>query len=275
MKIICSLLLTVLLFTTSANGAVDPCAPPCALPCNLTNYGGSVTAVKEIGERASKGMYEIRKKTHYQRQQIKATYRKARTGIKKVKEGINKLKKMALQLMSGDFSAFSSDDGKSRETATVQDTQPPQNASTLERVRRNTDEQYYGLETKGGYEEEYAYQQRRAYIRQQATLKYITRVMILKTKIKEIVEIVNSIESNVAQSSKDASSEAKLEESENKPKLLKTTSELKAAWEQLLLIQKQVEAARLEYTSNIGLANMKPVKTVPNVQSSGSSGSNK
>lgn len=275
MKILSSLILIILLFTRPADAAIDPCIPPCALPCNLTNYGGVVTAVEEVGQRASKGMYELRKATHYERQQIKALYRKARTGLDKIKDGINKLKKMALQLMSGDFSAFSSDDGKSAEKSIVQDTQPPQNASTLERVQRNTNKDFYEVETKGGFENEYAFQQRRSYIRQQATLKYASRVMILKTKYKEIVEIVNSIEKNVDQSSQAASNQDSLESSENKPKLLKTTSELKSAWEQLLLIQKQIESAELEYKSNIGLSNMKPVKNIPTVQSSGSSGSNK
>ena len=272
MKILGSLILVILLFTKSANAAIDPCAPPCALPCNLTNYGGVVTAVQEVGQRAAKGMYEIRKQTHYERQQIKAIYRKARTGLEKVKDGINKLKKMALQLMSGDFSMFTSEDGKSAEQPIVQDTRPAQDASTLERVQRNTTEEYYGIETKGGYEEEYAFQQRRAYIRQQATLKYVSRVMLLKTKYKEIVDIVQSIEKSVDESSKAASNQDNLEGSENKTKLLKTTAELKAAWEQLLLIQKQIEAARLEYTSNIGLSNMKPVKHIPTVQSSSSGG---
>ena len=69
-----------------------------------------------------------------------------------------------------------------------------------------------------------------------------------------------------------ASNQDNLEGSENKTKLLKTTAELKAAWEQLLLIQKQIEAARLEYTSNIGLSNMKPVKHIPTVQSNSSGG---
>lgn len=272
MKILGSLILVILLFTKPANAAVDPCAPPCALPCNLTNYGGVVTAVQEVGQRAAKGMYEVRKQTHYERQQIKAMYRKARTGLEKVKEGVNKLKKMALQLMSGDFSMFTDEDGKSTEKPIVQDTQPPQKASTVERVQRNTAEEYYGIETKGGYEEEYAFQQRRAYIRQQATLKYVSRVMLLKTKYKEIVKIVQSIEKNVDESSKAASNQDNLDGSENKTKLLKTTSELKAAWEQLLLIQKQIEAARLEYTSNIGLSNMKPIKNIPTVQSSSSGG---
>ncbi|MBQ8251288.1 MAG: hypothetical protein IJY92_05200 [Alphaproteobacteria bacterium] len=277
MKILSSLILIILLFTGSVNAAVDPCAVPCALPCNLTNYGGTVTAVEEVGQRAAKGMYEVRKATHYERQKIKAMYRKARNGIDKVKDGINKLKKMALQLMSGDFSAFSSDDGKSTEKPIVQDTQPPKNASTLERVQRNTSKDYYNIETQGGFESEYAFQQRRSYIRQQATLKYVSRVMILKTKYKDIVDIVNSIEKNVDQSSNAASNQDNLEGSENKTKLLKTTSELKSAWEQLLLIQKQVESAELEYKSNIGLSNMKPVKNIPTVQSntSSSSGSNK
>ena len=189
-------------------------------------------------------------------------------------DGINKLKNIALKLMSGDFSVFTGDDGQSMETDIVQDTNPPQDASTLERIKRNTAEEYYGVETKGGYEEEYAFQQRRTYIRQQATLKYISRVMLLRSKYKEIIKIVQSIEKNVDASSEAASNKDSLEGSENKVKLLKTTSELKAAWEQLPLIQKQIEAARLEYTSNIGLSNMKPAKIIPTIQGT-SSGSTK
>ena len=274
MKKLSSLIIVTLLFSQPVNAAVDPCAPPCALPCNLTNYGGVVTAVQEVGQRAAKGMYEIRKQTHYQRQQIKSVYRKARTGFEQVMDGINKLKNIALKLMSGDFSVFTGDDGQSMETDIVQDTNPPQDASTLERIKRNTAEEYYGIETKGGYEEEYAFQQRRTYIRQQATLKYISRVMLLRSKYKEIIKIVQSIEKNVDASSEAASNKDSLVGSENKVKLLKTTSELKAAWEQLRLIQKQIEAARLEYTSNIGLSNMKPAKIIPTIQGT-SSGSTK
>lgn len=265
MRKLLSLTVAIILFSKVAHAAIDPCLPPCALPCNITNYGGVVVAVQEVGQRAAQTGYEIRRQTHYERQQIKAIAREARTGLKAITEGIKKLKKMLGDLMSDKFSVFSDDNGKSLEKPITQDVDIPANASTLERVKRNTDKKYYEIETKAGVENEYAFQQRRTYIRQQATMKYIARVMMLKNKYGEIVKIVNKIEKDVDQSSASASSQGNLEGSENKRILLKTTAELKTAWEQLLLIQKQIEAARLEYAANIGLSNMKPVKTIPTV----------
>ncbi len=276
MKLIKILLLSIILFSKPALAIIDPCAIPCALPCFLTNYGGPVIAVPEIGQRTIKGTGEIIKQTKYAVQQVQGYAKQAMSALQK-------LKNIAAELMSGDFSTLSPETGADTEKPIVQDTQPPVNASTVERVQRNLKEDYYGIEKQGGYKAEYGFEQRRTYIRHQATLKYISRVMVLKTKYKKIVDIVNEIEESVDESSSKASKPKNIPGmmgstkvlEENKTELIQKTAELKAAWEQLLLIQKQIEAARLEYMSNIGLSNMKPVKFIPTIAGANTSGDKK
>lgn len=276
MKLIKILLLSVILFSKPATAYIDPCMIPCALPCFLTNYGGPVVAVPEIGQRTIKGTGEIIKQTQYARQQVQGY-------AEKIMSAIQKLKNIAAQLMSGDFSVLSTETKNDTEKPVTQDTQPPLNATTAERVQRNLNEKFYGIEIQGGYKSEYGFDKRRTYIRHQATLKYISRVMVLKTKYKKIVDIVNEIEESVNESSKKASTPKNVTGmlkstnvlEENKTALIQQTAELKAAWEQLLLIQKQIEAARLEYMSNIGLSNMKPVKFIPTIKGVNSSGDKK
>lgn len=276
MKLIKILLLSVILFSKPAMAYIDPCMIPCALPCFLTNYGGPVIAVPEIGQRAIKGTGEMIKQTQYATQQVQGY-------AKKTMSALQKLKNIAAELMSGDFSTLSPETGADTEKPVVQDTQPPVNASTVERVQRNLKEDYYGIEKQGGYKAEYGFEQRRTYIRHQATLKYISRVMVLKTKYKKIIDIVNEIEKSVDESSSNASKPKNVPGmmgstnvlEENKTELIQKTAELKAAWEQLLLIQKQIEAARLEYMSNIGLSNMKPVKFIPTIAGASTSGDKK
>lgn len=250
--IILSILIMFLGFARPAQA--DFCLP-CTV-CGLSTYGGVVWAPMETAKKAFKTTGEALKEAQNALETAYAEYRKLNSAIDKFRTSV-------FAALTGGLQKLLGLDTPPKEEAIVQDTTSSAGTSVQERIKRNL--AYYDTEKKAGYEAEYAFQKRREYIRQQANIKYLARILVLKGRFKEIEKIIKDVEEKVNQSSSAATSQNNLEGSENKSKLLKTTAELKQLWIQLLAIQKQLEAARLEYKANMGLASMRPVKAIPQI----------
>ena len=212
----------------------------------------------ETAKKAFKTGGEFLKQTKTYMEKMYAEYRKLQSSIANFKNTI-------ISALTNGLKNLLSPNSETKEKAIVQDTQSSANTSVQERIERNL--KYYETEKKAGYKAEYAFQKRREYIRQQANIKYLARTLVLKGQYDKIKDLVNDMTKKVDDSSRASTNQGNLEGSENKAKLLKTTAELKQIWLQLLSIQKQLEAAKLEYKANIGLSNMRPVKSVPKIES--------
>ena len=119
----------------------------------------------------------------------------------------------------------------------------------------------YADDPYGDHEGDYDFVKKREYIRQQANLQMMARILVLKYNTKKIFNIIDDMEKKIDNSSRAASRSNSLESNENKVKLLLTTAAIKIAWAKLLLIQKQLRATHLQYNALIGLATAKRHKT--------------
>lgn len=113
----------------------------------------------------------------------------------------------------------------------------------------------------GDHEGDYNFVRKRQYIRQQANIQMMARILVLKNQAKNIIKIIDEMEEKIDISSKNASNQSSLEGNENKVKLLLTTAAVKIAWAKLLQLQKQLRATQLQYKALIGLATAKRHKT--------------
>lgn len=111
------------------------------------------------------------------------------------------------------------------------------------------------------HEGDYNFVKKREYIRQQANIQMMARILVLKNQAQKIFKIVDDMNVKIDNSSKKASNQSTLENSENKVKLLLTSAAAKIAWAKLLLIQKQLKAAQLQYNALLGLATAKRHRT--------------
>ena len=111
------------------------------------------------------------------------------------------------------------------------------------------------------HEGDYDFVKKREYIRQQANLQMMARILVFKYQVKQIFAIIDDMEKKVDNSSRKASNENALKSSENKVALLLTTAAAKIAWAKLLIIQKQLRATQLQYNALLGLASAKRHKT--------------
>lgn len=133
--------------------------------------------------------------------------------------------------------------------------------SISERITR--DLKAYATEPQTAVEVKEFNQQRRKYIRQQATITLMARVLTLKARLNDIKDVMEEakaqVQKNVSASGGDPS------KTYNESALIKTNYELRQAWFKLLAIQRHIEAVKLEYAANQAMAGMKMIKTVPTV----------
>lgn len=136
------------------------------------------------------------------------------------------------------------------------------NQSVQERIDENL--KTYNTEANSDYESQYFNLARRQFIRQQTTITLLARVAVLKSYLKDIHDAMEEADKEIDKISKQSSGEAS--NSYNESSIGKMNIALKQAWFNLLTIQKQVEAVKLEFASNQAIAGMKMVKKVPEVK---------
>ena len=131
-----------------------------------------------------------------------------------------------------------------------------------ERITR--DLKAYATEPQTAVEVKEFNQQRRKYIRQQATITLMAHVLTLKAKLNDIKKVMEETKAQV-QKNVSASGGEPNKTTYNESALIKTNYELRQAWFKLLAIQRHIEAVKLEYAANQAMAGMKMIKTVPTV----------
>ncbi len=134
--------------------------------------------------------------------------------------------------------------------------------SISERITR--DLKAYATEPQTAVEVKEFNKKRRQYIRQQATITLMARVLTLKAKLKDIKDVMEETKAQV-QKNVSASGGEPNKTTYNESALIKTNYELRQAWFKLLAIQRHIEAVKLEYAANQAMAGMKMIKTVPTI----------
>lgn len=247
---------------------------PCS-ECALSTYGGPIDpspsekaqkAVRSGWEKTTKAVQQAREKIAKTRQQITSATEKVQDTVVK-----------AIEWPFEKATSFTKDtlglNDKDSQNSKAQDNSAAKDTSVADRIDRNLDT--YGSEKKGDYLSEHYSVEKRKYIRQQATIKLLARVLVLKNYFPEIEELISKVDEKTEESLKNSGggTDGSMPESENEAKILKDNAELRMVWYRLLIFQKQIEAARLEFAANQALSNMKLVKKEPKVSSSQQGGS--
>lgn len=213
-------------------------------------------------------------------QKVTTGYKTAKKEIKSIRKSVSGIMKsvtalpgivtgLVAQAVSLPFEAVGSmlglTEGKKTQAEDDPNNVTQYNTHGMQTVQTRIDKNLktYNTEANSDYESQYFNLARRQFIRQQATITLMARVAVLKSYFNDIhkamEEADKEIEKLSAQSSGDANN------SYNEAAIGKMNLALKQAWFNLLTIQKQVEAVKLEFASNQAIAGMKMAKKVPTV----------
>lgn len=260
-----SFIVALLLIFLTPNNAQAYLCPPCTV-CGLTSWGGIIYSVQQLPDYIRNGLGEGIKKTGYKYQKdIQKVKKNVADFAKNASEKISSFKKE----LAGGLSDLTNEEKEENE---AEDSNPPKDASTKDRIERNA--KLAETERKTGVSGEDDFLKRRTFMRQQALLTYMARTLEAKQKLNQIQSIVKEIDERV-QKSASAASNTKILESdgnkENKSKTTNDTAQLNKAMNQLLKIQHQLNSIRLEYRARVKLATQPPVKAKIEIDSSSSS----
>lgn len=245
---------------------------PCS-SCAIASYGGPIQP--STAEKAQKAVRTGWEKTKKGVQATRDTIAETRQKITSATESVQETVVTVISWPFEQAAEFTKDtlglnDDESKNTK-AQDNTSDKATSVAERMDKNMST--YEIEKKGDYQSEFYTVEKRKYIRQQATIKLMARVLVLKNYFPEIEKLISKIDENVDESlKKAATSGSSMPESENEAKILKENAQLRLIWYRLLVFQKQIEAARLEFAANQALSNMKLVKQEPKVSSTTTGG---
>ena len=247
MKIISSLLF-ILTFSTSLSAYSSVCSP--CDPCWIAGVGGPILEHGSVTDTVSRGVAEGLKQGHYYSERATAIVNDT---ISTIQGGSTTILNI-LNASPGDFVPK----GTPPKEIVVKRADPA--TSTIKNIMKSNME-VYADQPFADHEGDYNFVKKRQYIRQQANLQLLARILVLKHQTKEIFKIIDDMETKIDDSSKKASNQGALESNENKTKLLMTTAFAKITWAKLLMIQKQLRAAQLQYNALLGLATAKRHKT--------------
>lgn len=248
-KIILCLLISLLFIKPADASFCKPCTE-----CGLNTYGGAIIpSSAEETLKAARDRYENVKTTLQK-------YKNKVTGyIAKAKDFVSK----NMPFKKNDL--YESKQEEKKDNSTQYNASSP-DESIIDRMVKNMNAAE--IERKGGEKYENLAVKRRQYLRQQATIQLMARTMVLKSALTKIDKIVGDIDKKTESDRDKSTSQSNLEGEQNVPAATKTTGELQIAWLQLLALQKQIEAIRLEHKSNIALITMKAPKMKPQASSS-------
>ncbi len=182
-----------------------------------------------------------------------------------------KVSSLALKAITYPFKKLSSwfgltEDAPEEDTQGITQDTSHGDISISERITR--DLKAYATEPQTDVDVQEFNKERRKYIRQQATITLLARVLTLKAQLPDIKDIMEEVkkqvEKNVSASGGQPSS------TYNESALIKTNYDLREAWFKLLAIQRHIEATKLEYAANQAMAGMKMLKKVPTISNSSS-----
>ena len=259
--------------------AISECcpAPPTCVPtmaCPLQMAGGqtqqpsnkAIQSVSSAAENISQAYRSVTKAI--------AKARKAFvSAVGSVKDAVVKGVKWPFQQVGRSLGLVA--DEEDDKNNVTQDNSHSDNAKVGERISKNLTT--YTDETQSDYASEYFTVQRRKFIRQQATITLMARMLTLKANLKQIKKIVDEIAGDIEQkeSQSGAVSKGMMSTENNEAVVLKSNQELRLLWFKLLSYQRMIEAIKLEFAANQSISGMKLVKNTPSIQSSGKDGGGK
>lgn len=135
--------------------------------------------------------------------------------------------------------------------------------------RMNWDLDTFKTEPNSDYESQKYNKERRAYIRQQASINLMAYALVLKANIADVKEILEEVDKSLKKTEGQTSGEPSA--TYNEAGLINSSNELRDTWFKLLAIQKQVAAVKLEFTANQELAGIQNIQKVPTLTSSNNS----
>lgn len=223
-------------------------------------------------------------------QKISATYEKASQAYRKVTKEISKLRKSVVSIAkdikdvaikavkwpfkyAGKKMGLLKEDEDDKNNVT-QDNSHNEDSKVGDRIAKNLPT--YEDESKSDYASEYFTVQRRKYIRQQATITLMARMLTLKSNLKDIKELVDEVSKNIEEQEAKSGAASKgmmsTEKDNSEAVIIKSNQQLRLIWFQLLTYQRMIEAIKLEFAANQSISGMKLVKNVPQIESSGTDG---
>ena len=214
-------------------------------------------------------------------QKVTTGYKTAKKEIKSIRKSVSGIMKsitalpgivsgLVAQAVSLPFEAVGSMLGLTEDKKKQAEDDPKNitqyNTHGTQNVQTRIDENLktYNTEANSDYESQYFNLARRQFIRQQATITLLARVAVLKSYFNDIYKAMEEADKEIANLSKQSSGEAS--NKYNESSVAKMNAALKQAWFNLLTIQKQVEAVKLEFAANQAIAGMQMAKKVPTVK---------
>lgn len=272
--------LTLCFFSVSALAVMECCPnPPYCTPteaCPLEMQGGIAGAEGNKFIQAATTAYE----------KTAQTYRAAKQKITKIRRDITsaagKVKNAIVSTVQWPFKKLGEITGITKSNSSTdddpqgvtQDKTHGEDVSVHTRMERNLGT--YDDETRADYASEYFVVQRRKFIRQQATITLMARMLTLKANFPMIKDILEQIDAQVEkdESNTGSSGDDKMSTDKNELVVLRSNEQLRLAWFELLGYQKMIEAVKLEFAANQAISSMKIVKKVPKISANkGNAGS--
>ena len=241
-------ILFIFLSTTSVSAYSTPC-PPCS-SCWIATVGGAVIEALSAFEAGLRDTSEANKQINYITEQKTAL----------VNQTISALPNPS-SVLGNNNSANPGDFVEGKEPPKDIVVEYPDPASSKVETIMKSNMRIYADMPFADHEGDYNFVKKRQYIRQQANIQMMARILVLKHQTQKIFDIIDEMEKDIDNSSRQASNQNSLENNENKPKLLLRSAAAKIAWIKLLMIQKQLRAAQLQYNALLGLATAKRHKT--------------
>ena len=244
-----------------AYAAAECLAYPPVCPLTMCGYQTKESSTSQLWEKTLSTYKTIKKGIKATRKAISSAIKTATGAVSAVKNFVAKAIAWPFKKV-GEVLGLTKDVDEDSEGVTQDNSRG--DITVEERIKKNLDTYY--IESDGDYDTQHFVKERRQYIRQQATITLMARSLVLKNHLKDIKEVMDDMDAKVKKIVADSSKEAN--EGYNEATLLKVNKELRTSWFKLLSIQKQIEAAKLEFAANQAIAGMKAVKKVPKIEGS-------
>ncbi len=256
-----------LFFSSMVHAASECCpSPPVCIPtmaCTLEMTGGAADdKPNAIIEALSKGLKKLSQAYQAAQAQISSAKKaivSARDSIQEVVVDVVKWPMKEAGQMLGIVKEESAEDDPESVT---QDNRHGEDITVEDRI--HYDLMKYADEARGDYASEHFTIEKRKFIRQQATITLMARMLVLKSHFKDMKKIVDEMDVSIEKMERGASSPEMA--GKNEAEVLRQNQHLRLAWFKLLGFQKMVEAVKLEFAANQSIAGMKLVKKVPDIK---------
>ncbi len=263
-----AVLIIFLFFSATAFAATECCpTPPICIPtlaCPIEMMAGAVDDTPNATiEAISKGIKEVSKAYQAVQTEIAAVRKQVVSAVESVQQAVTDVvtwpvKKAGEMLGLTKESETQAEDDPNNVT---QDNRHGEDITVDDRV--HADLKKYADESRVDYASEHFTIEKRNFIRQQATITLLARMLVLKSHFKDIKDIVEQVEKRVEKMEAGTGGEMS---GKNEAEVLRQNQDLRLAWFKLLGFQKMIEAVKLEFAANQSIAGMKLVKKVPSVE---------